>query len=245
MAASRFSIRELVRLEVNPPVAGNPLFFLDYDGTLAPIVDDPMEAYPHEDVPELLEQLRDRYPVYIVTGRWLADLESLVRMPMQVIGLHGVQRGTLGGPLENVISDAAQEAIHQYRKTASTLAEIRLEEKGPLFAIHYRLAEDKEAARESIRSWLGDVPSSLVPIWGKDVVELRPADVSKGTAVREVVARHTGRTPIYLGDDVTDEDAFLALDSDAITVKVGSGETAARYRLDGIEDVVGYLRRYL
>lgn len=230
---------------MKPPVVKNPLFFLDYDGTLAPIVDDPMEAFPHRDVPGILEGLMDRAPVYIVTGRYLADLQELISMPLEAIGLHGIQRGTLGGQLTNAISEEAREAIERFRKNAPEFDGINIEEKGPLFAVHYRRADDKEAARRAIREWLGDVPDALDPIWGKDVVELRPADVSKGTAVRDVAARHADRTPIYIGDDVTDEDAFQALEDDAITVKVGEGETVARYRLEDPDRVVDYLRQYL
>lgn len=230
---------------MHPPVVQNPLFFLDYDGTLAPIVDDPMKAYPHESVPGILEALSERAPVYIVTGRYLADLNDFITMPIEAIGLHGIQRGTLGGRVSDAISDEARRAIDAYRKTVPTLEGIKLEEKGPLFAVHYRLAEDKEAARASLREWLDDVPEVLDPIWGKNVVELRPADVSKGTAVQDIAARHPDRTPLYLGDDVTDEDAFRALGDDAITIKVGEGETAARFRLAGIDDVVSYLKEFL
>lgn len=230
---------------MSPPIVEKPLFFLDYDGTLAPIVDDPAQAHPHDDVPEILEALNDRYPVYIVTGRFLADVEGFVALSVEAIGLHGIQRGRLGGRLTNAISDKAQAEIKRYRKTAPAFDGMRVEEKGPLFAVHYRLVDDKDAARETIRNWLGDVPDVLDPIWGKDVVELRPADVSKGTAVQDVSRQHPDRTPIYLGDDVTDEDAFKALGDEAVTVKVGEGETAARYRLDDVEDVVAYLRKYV
>jgi len=82
-------------------------------------------------------------------------------------------------------------------------------------------------------------------ISGKDVVELRPAHLHKGTAVQAVAAQHPSRTPLYLGDDVTDEDAFQALPAEAITVKVGEGETAARFRLPDVPAVVAYLQRYL
>lgn len=230
---------------MKPPVVTNPLFFLDYDGTLAPIVDDAMQAYPHDDVPGILEVLGRHYPTYIVTGRSLSDLQQLLDLPIEAIGLHGIQRGTLGGPLTNSISDAVGPILTKYRATAPSLDGVHVEEKGPLFAIHYRLAEDKEAARAAIRKWLGDVPAEVHPIWGKDVVELRPADVSKGTAVREIVERNADRTPVYLGDDVTDEDAFRELGDDGVTVKVGAGETEAKYRLEHVEDVVDYLRSYL
>lgn len=230
---------------MQPPVADDPLFFLDYDGTLAPIVDDPMEAYPHPDVPDLVRALDERYPVWIITGRHLNDVEQLLDGSYQAVGLHGIQRGRLGGEQYDAMSDAARRAIESYRDSVPSREGLRVEPKGPMFAVHYRMADDKEAARESIAKWLSDLPDVLDPIWGKDVVELRPRGISKGTAVREITDRYSDRTPIYLGDDVTDEDAFKALGDDAITVKVGKGESVAKYRLSGPEEVVAYLSAYV
>lgn len=230
---------------MTPPRTENPLFFLDYDGTLAPIIDNPAEARPHPDVPSIVKKLDGQYRLYIVTGRYPPHLGAFLDFPVDVIGLHGVQRGRLHGELSSVLPNAAQEAIEHYRRTAPTSDHIRLEEKGPMFALHYRQASDKAAAQKAIRDWLGEVPDVLDPIWGKDVVELRPAGVSKGTAVKEIAERHPNMTPIYIGDDVTDEDAFEALGDDAITIKVGDGESAARFRLATIEDVVAYLEGYL
>lgn len=230
---------------MEPPVVDEPLFFLDYDGTLAPIVDEPAEAYPHQAIPAILDELARRHPLYIVTGRNLDDVEKLLGKPYQAIGLHGVQLGTLQGSKRSAISDRARAAIDRFRISAPQGEGLQIEEKGPLFAVHYRQASDKEAARFAIRQWLADVPGVLDPIWGKDVVELRPSDVSKGTAVREIADLHPDRTPLYIGDDVTDEDAFRALDDDAVTIKVGEGETGARYRLAGVEDVATYLKRYV
>lgn len=227
------------------PIVHSPLFFLDYDGTLAPIVDEPMQAYPHPAVPEILDELAARHPLYIITGRYLHDVEKLLEKPYEAIGLHGIQRGRLRGPKQNAISDEARTAIERYRDSAPASETILLEEKGPMFALHYRMAPDKEAAQSAIREWLADVPDVLDPIWGKDVVELRPAGVSKGTAVREIADRHPDRTPIYIGDDVTDEDAFRALGEDAVTVKVGGGDTVARYRLDDVDAVVDYLGQFV
>lgn len=228
-----------------PPIVERPLFFLDYDGTLAPIVDDPSEAHPHPDVPPLLDVLRETNPLYVVTGRYLRDLASFFSLPLDAVGLHGIQRGRIGKQVSETLSEEARESIDRYRKSVPEVHGIRIEEKGPLFAVHYRLAGDKDAARAAIREWLGDVPPVLDPIWGKDVVELRPRDISKGTVVREIARGHPDRTPVYLGDDVTDEDAFKALENGAVTVKVGAGETAAKFRLGSVEDVVQYLRRYV
>ena len=233
------------RFRMSPPITSNPLFFLDYDGTLAPIVDDPMQAFPHPAITDILDDLADRYPVWVVTGRYLGDLEQLIDHTFEAIGLHGIQRGRLQGPKEYHISDNDRGSIRKLRETAPVSADVQLEEKGPMFALHYRRASDKDAAREAIRQWLSDKPDSLDAIWGKDVVELRPKGISKGTAVSEIAERFSDRTPIYLGDDVTDEDAFRALGDEALTVKVGDGETDAKYRLGGVEEVAEYLRRYL
>lgn len=229
----------------SPPVVTNPLFFLDYDGTLAPIVDEPMQAFPHPDIPPILEELAKHHPLWIVTGRYLNDLEQLVDHSFQAIGLHGIQRGRLHGSTGYDISDASREDISMMRRTAPESDGIAIEEKGPMFALHYRRSPDKKAAKDAIWEWLEDLPETLDAILGKDVVELRPKGVSKGTAVSEIAQRHERQTPLYIGDDVTDEDAFRALDENAVTIKVGEGKTAARYRVRGVEDVVAYLRQYL
>ena len=230
---------------MSPPIVNAPLFFLDYDGTLAPIVDDPLEAFPHPDIPDLLEELYQMHPVYLVSGRFLTDLGKLVKLPLHAIGLHGLQQGRIGGETTEFVPPDALHLIRRMRSTVPALEGIRIEEKGPMFAVHFRLAADKDAVQESLRLWLAQVPDLLNPIWGKDVVELRPRGISKGTAVLGEAAKYPGRTPVYLGDDVTDEDAFRDLGDDGITIKVGGGETAARYRLPDVDAVAEYLRRYL
>jgi trehalose 6-phosphate phosphatase len=230
-----------------PPVIADPLFFIDYDGTLAPIVDDPDAAVPHPEAPDVLQALDARYPLWIVTGRHLQALDDLLNLPLRAIGLHGAQEGRIGGTIQRLAPDDAVDALRRLRQTVPTGDGVQVEEKDTAFAIHYRAADDEAEARERIRSWADAVPDMLEAIWGKKVMELRPKGMSKGTAVRKVAADFPGRTPIYLGDDVTDEDAFAALaDVDgAIPVKVGDGDTRAQYRLSGPSAVVEYLREYL
>ncbi len=231
----------------SPPVVDRPIFVIDYDGTLAPIVDDPEVAYPHPEAPELLKRLDAAYPLWIVTGRHLQALESLLGMPLHAIGLHGAQEGRIGRTIRRLMPEDALEALRRLRRTAPTGDGVHVEEKDATFAIHYRAAEDEDEARERIRVWTDTVPDMLEAIWGKKVVELRPKGLNKGKAVSKVAAGFPERTPVYLGDDVTDEDAFEALRNveGAVTVKVGNGETKARYRLDGPDAVVGYWRQYV
>ena len=231
-----------------PPVVENPLFFLDYDGTLAPIVDDPEAAVPHPDAPELLRTLNARHPLWIVTGRDLQALSSFLDRPYHAIGLHGAQEGVVGRETNNLMSDAAAEALRRLRQSVPSIDGLRVEEKDQSFAVHYREVADEDDTQARLRDWLADLPDVLDAIWGKKVVELRPDGLTKGTAVRRIANAHPDHIPVYLGDDVTDEDAFTALqamDRDAVTVKIGDDDTRAAARLDGPDAVMASLRRYL
>lgn len=231
-----------------PPVVDRPLFFLDYDGTLAPIVDDPEAAVPHPRAPELLRLLEAEYPLWIVTGRDLQALSSFLDQPLRAIGLHGAQQGIIGESVEHLMSSDAAQALARLRDSVPSLDGVQVEEKDQAFAVHYRQAADQEAARQRLRNWLDTAPDALEAIWGKDVVELRPQGLTKGTAVRRIAEEHPDCTPVYLGDDVTDEDAFEVLQNlgrRSITVKVGAGETWAAYRLAGPDAVMDYLEQYV
>jgi trehalose 6-phosphate phosphatase len=228
-----------------PPHPERPLLFLDYDGTLAPIVDDPSAAHPHPEVPDLLPALAERFPLYVITGRHLEGLASLLDRPLPAVGLHGTQEGTLGGEVSATIPEVALEALDRLRASVPEVEGVRVEPKGPSFAVHYRGAPDEEAARVALEAWADGVPEGLAVIHGKKVVELRPEGHSKGVAVARLARRHPEHTPVYLGDDVTDEDAFRALPEPAVTVKVGEGTSAARYRLLDVESVIAYLKTFL
>lgn len=230
------------------PVPTRPLLFLDYDGTLAPIVDDPAQAVPHPAVPDLVAQLDRLHKVVIVTGRDLAALAALLGGRTRAVGLHGAEEGWSDGTVESRATESHADALRQLRGAVPELEGVVVEAKGAAFAVHYRAAPDIGVARKALETWAGAVPDGLVPIWGKRVVELRADGVSKGTAVTRIAAAHPSRTPVYLGDDVTDEDAFVALQAlrqPSVTVKVGTGETVAGHRLADVEGVVGYLRRFL
>jgi len=231
-----------------PPVADRPLFFLDYDGTLAPIVDDPDAAVPHPDVPALLRALDAEHPVWIVTGRDLQSLAQFLDPPLPAIGLHGAQQGTIGGAVRDLLSDEAAQALRRLRRTVPPIDGLFVEEKEKTFAVHYREVDDVDEAERRLSEWLDGLPDALEVIWGKKVVELRAKGLTKGTAVRRIADDFPNCTPVYLGDDTTDEDAFealQALDRDAVTVRVGPDETRADHRLADPDAVVAYLKQYV
>lgn len=225
----------------------NPLFLLDYDGTLAPIAPRPEEALPHPEALELLKALMVRYPLYVITGRRVEDLARLLPLPgLRVVGGHGLEEGEVGGeshPLFPV-------DLGPLRRVLPSCPGVWVEDKGFALAFHYRGAEDEERVRACLEGWLAAHEEllralGLEALPGKKVLELKPKGVDKGQAVLRLLKRHPGRTPIYIGDDTTDEAAFQALKGRGLTFKVGEGPTAAQGRLKDVEEVIAYLKTYL
>lgn len=226
-----------------PQVFAAPLLLLDYDGTLAEIVPDPEAAFPHPEVPALLHALCERYPVYLVTGRSVASLSALLIVPgLEVVGVHGMEAGRLGEAATPLVAENDLAALQTVRKQLPAILGLNVEDKGLAIALHYR-GVDKVGVG-ALRTWSETVPHSLDRLWGKMVLELRPHGYSKGRVVARLAAEHSQATPLFIGDDTTDEEAFAALPQ-GLTVKVGEGETRAQARLPDVEAVVNYLKRYL
>jgi len=101
------------------------------------------------------------------------------------------------------------------------------------------------ASRPGLRRWRGSWKPWASRPSGKKVLELKPKGVDKGQAVLRLLGRHPDHTPVYIGDDTTDEAAFLALRGRGLTFKVGEGPTAAQGRLKDVEEVLAYLQTYL
>lgn len=230
---------------MTPPVPDRPLFVLDYDGTLAEVADRPHLAVPYEDVPELLRALERRHPVAILTGRRVEDVGRLLGVDgLRVIGVHGIESGVTGGPVESLVPDEVAARLAEVRGRLPDLEGLEVEDKATAIALHYRNAPDPGAARGDLERWARDVPDDLEALWGKRVLEIRPRGYDKGVAAQRLAAEHPDRTPVVIGDDTTDEEAFRAIE-DGVTIKVGAGPTAADHRLPDVPAVVAYLRRFL
>ncbi|GLV47632.1 trehalose 6-phosphate phosphatase [Thermus sp. LT1-2-5] len=227
--------------------AEKPVFFLDYDGTLAPLAKKPEEAVPHPEAPQVLKMLWARYPVYVVTGRRVKDLEVLLPLPgLPVVGGHGLEEGVLFGEVRPLYP----VNLNPVRKRLPPCPGVRVEDKGFALALHYRGAENEEEAEACLKAWLEGIKDlfatlNLEALPGKKVLEIKLKGVDKGQAVLRLLKRHPHHTPIYIGDDITDEAAFAALEGLGLTFKVGEGPTRAKGRLKDVEEVLTYLKTYL
>lgn len=228
------------------PRDGRPLLvLLDFDGTLVPIAPTPDAIEVPDALPATLGALRDAgHAVFVVTGR-PADFVTERVPDTPVIGLHGLQWP--GEPVPPRAS-ALDDALTQARALSARFPGLLVEDKGVSLALHVRQvpADHHDEAATACRALVGDTLArapSLTLIEGHEVFEIRPRDASKARAVRRLVAAHPGRQVVYVGDDVTDEEAFEALPSDALAVRVGPEgvRTRAAHRLPDVASVYALL----
>ena len=234
----------------------NPVFFFDYDGTLSPIVRNPKKAYLRDSMRSLLKQLSEYCPVAIISGRDLREVREFVNMDHLIYaGSHGFRIAGPGGiswthsEAEKTFPLLDQVEKQLVRKLAGFHG-IEIERKHSALAIHYRNAakHSYKMIKPVVDEMLRDIPD-LTKGRGKKVIEIKPAfDWNKGKAV-EWILRKMGFAdpeeylPVYLGDDITDENAFRALADHGISILVGDhGQiSAADMRLRDTSQVEEFL----
>ncbi|MFP5347443.1 MAG: trehalose-phosphatase [Actinomycetes bacterium] len=215
---------------------GHVLAALDFDGVLAPIVTDRDAARPLPEASRAVRRLVEApgTSVALVSGRTLADLVRLASPPdgVLLVASHGAELG--GVPL--VLDDARQARLDAVLADLAAIVAAHpgtdLETKPAGGVLHTRQAERPVAAAAAEAVLCGPATRPGVHVMrGKEVVELSVLDADKGTALRTVADRLAVDAVLYIGDDVTDENAFAVLGPDDVTVKVGRGETLARWRV--------------
>lgn len=229
------------------------LVALDFDGTLAPLVDDPADSRA---LPESLAAVSDLVglpltTVAVVSGRGLGSLDEVAALPGEVlvIGSHGAEV-RLGAGRDQSLLD--ERDLDRRRRLGSALVGVDaiagawIEEKPTGFAVHTRLAtaEDEERARALARaavdrSGIADVTART----GNHVLEFSVIAVTKGDALDRLRAVAEADAVVFIGDDVTDEDGFHRLHPGDLGIKCGSGETVAAYRVSDPEAVARALHR--
>jgi len=235
--------------------AARILLLLDFDGTLAPIVERPELAKLPQATRSLLLALdaEPRVSVAVISGRSIADLRERVGLALIFAGNHGLE---IEGPGLMFRPPDLTDTLSLMPTLASDLSKrlaaingVLIENKGPSLSIHYRNVNDERVA---------DVLDAVTSAWtphsqllelhmGKKVVEIRPrVEWNKGKAAQWIL-EHVGDErvlPVCIGDDTTDEDIFRAL-PDSISIKVGEEDTAARYRVLTPEQVRLFLHEIL
>lgn len=234
-------------------LAQEPLFLgLDYDGTLTPIVERPEDALLAPEMRAALARVLARWPLALVSGRDLADLRRFVDLDgLLYAGSHGFDMALPPGSPEPPAPGvsylpALDEAEAQLRAGLAPVAGTKVERKRYAIAAHYRQAGADAAPSVQFAVEAARRPGLKVTD-AKMVLELRPAvDWHKGAAFHWLQQAFAPRaTPIFIGDDATDEDAFRALPPHGVGVLVAERErpTAARWRLDDVDGVRSFLER--
>jgi len=221
----------------------------DYDGTLAEIVDDPAQASPARESIVALRALATLGSTFaaVVSGRSLTDLAALSALDGQVmlVGSHGSEFDQdFVRSLSRRQLELRQRVLDEMHRIAARDPRFRIEPKPASVAFHYRNVADDVAEPAVAELLAGAAAWDDVRIKpGKRVLELAVVDTSKGAAIDALRHRVGATAVVYVGDDVTDEDAFLRLQGPDVSVKVGHGGTAAAFRVPDPTDVARRLAR--
>ncbi|WP_029434231.1 trehalose-phosphatase [Blastococcus sp. URHD0036] len=214
----------------------------DYDGVLAPLHDDPSAAVPQPGAAEVLARLaaRDGVTVALVSGRGVADLQQTSGLsgPYRFVGSHGAE---FDGPLSGELAGRRDTLAELLAPVVAGTPGARLEVKPASVAVHVRQVTDRAAAAALLERARELVDPALTLKPGKDVLEVAVTDADKGSAVQRLRRELGAEAVVYLGDDVTDEDAFGVLGPDDLGVKVGPGETRATARVADPAETVALL----
>jgi len=237
----RLALRNIAR-------TGTLLVGCDYDGTLSPIVSNPAHARALPGASAVLRQLASLTStvVAVVSGRALRDLAAMSRLPEEItlVGSHGAESDL--DSLSNLDESAIQRLVTLLEQCYSVTDGVDgtlLENKPSGVAVHVRNADRADATRVlADLHQLFDHDDSIKLTRGKEVLEMSVTHADKGSAMDRLRVENEATAVIFIGDDVTDEYVFERLTSEPhVTVKVGHGDTAARFRVDEPQDVLEVL----
>ena len=218
------------------------LLAFDFDGTLAPLVEDRDSAAMRVETRRLLRTVSLLFPCAVISGRSREDLLSrLASVPLAaVIGNHGAEAGR--GPLEHSTRETVAQWREMLRRRLADTEGIEVEDKGFSIAVHYRHAMLQQAAKDRISVAVDELDGAAV-VEGHSVVNVAPAGApTKGDALEVLCRRLAVKRAAFVGDDLTDEEAFR---SSVVRVGIRVGEapdSAAQYFVTGQGEVDALLR---
>jgi trehalose 6-phosphate phosphatase len=232
------------------PLFDDAALFLDFDGTLVELAETPDSIRVPPALSPLIQRLARRLDgrLAIISGRAIADLERYLHCSgIALSGSHGLElRLRDGSPVPLGVPPGLDQARERIARYAESIPDLLVEEKPFSLALHYRQVPEREGEVRGFMTELA-VSSGLTLQHGKMVVEIRPEGADKGHAVRALMAEpeFADARPLFVGDDLTDENAFraaAALGGGGILVGA-ERETAAKWRLDGVGAVVRWLEQ--
>lgn len=234
-----------------PEPCPNWALFLDFDGTIVDIAETPEAVIVPEALPSLLAALRETFgnAVAIVTGRPTGEIDRLLgEVVPAVAGLHGLERRAADGvvvrpPLPH---EGLQGLRTMLRDFSAAHPDVLIEDKERAIALHYRRAPSLgDACRDLLRRALQRNMDGWEMLEGKFVLEVRPRGVTKGSAIEAFMneAPFLGRTPVFCGDDTTDEDGFAAVNlRGGVSIHVGDRpDTLATARIRSVAELLDWL----
>lgn len=234
--------------EMLPRITADTALFLDFDGTLVEIASRPQDVLIPGRLGDTLAALHRQLggALALVSGRRLLDLDGFLA-PLQLPSAaeHGAQRRGAAGRISSAPATDLRQALQAAQELVAQYPALVLEQKSLALSLHYRHAPELEAlCLQVMRTALAGNPG-LALMQGKCVIDLRPAGVSKGTAIAAFMAEppFAGRVPVFAGDDVTDEDGFeQVLRMGGHAIKVGPGPSLARLRCDSVAALAAWLQ---
>ena len=237
----------------SPPLLNSRnALFLDLDGTLLDLAPTPEAVVVPQDLSGLLASLAPALggALAIVTGRALETVDTLLR-PWTVIGagLHGAEYRWPGmRAIDRLPLLPVRSIVEQLRARFAPVPAVLVEDKGHSVALHYRLAPERRAECESEMLAATRDRGDLRLMHGHCVIEALPADADKGSAILRLMQRppFAFRVPVFLGDDVTDEEAFPVVSGcGGLSVRVGASSSRATHTLSSPSDVRRWLHASL
>ena len=221
----------------------------DYDGTLSPIVDNPDDAKPVRESIIALRALATLSGTHcaVISGRSLSDLANLSSLDGQImlVGSHGSE---FDQDFVRTLTDEQvllrQRILDEMHRIAAEDKRFHIETKPASIAFHYRNVADEKAEKAVNELLAGAATWDDVRVKsGKKVIELAVVHTSKGDCIDALRHRVGATAVVYFGDDITDEDAFVRLHGPDVSVKVGTGESAATFRIHDPTEVARRLAR--
>jgi trehalose 6-phosphate phosphatase len=215
--------------------------FLDFDGTLVDIAERPEAVRVDPALPPALAGLQARLQgaLAIVSGRPIAFLDGrLAPFRFDAAGLHGIEHRLAGrlSPCDPNAHPALRLEVARLVEVTAPHPGVLIEDKGCSVAVHWRIAPDKaDFARGQAQATAAALGETYRIQYGKAVAEILPAASGKGWVIEAFLREppYRGRIPIFIGDDLTDENGFAAVNAaGGVSIRVGAGESVAAQRLD-------------